>query len=341
MKNSKIIIRVIFIGSILIFIFSCSSQKKNLKENSFGNYIIVDSTKLESPGLWYGTGKKINNMLLAINRYTYRLELYSTSGQLLSYCGKYGKGPGEFTNPEFFDCNNNIIYLIDSGNNKIVIIELDEQKEELIYRDEFHLNSRPRDICAIGKDKILVSVFNDVNNIKLYNINGELLQEYSIPKKERFKNDKDIITSDCSVENCGDEHLLVGSIVNMRLYFCCFNNNDNSIQIIDEKSVRFHRRSKGIVDAGRRGIDIFGLNHILSSAENYYISFRSDMPEMKRIGETFFEVYDKDGDYLGNVFLQNKLANYIAFSSNADTLWFQELNNDSLLYMAKYVAERK
>lgn len=301
----------------------------------------MDSIKLESPGLWYGAGRKINNMLLAVNRYEYRLELYSTSGQLLSYCGRYGKGPSEFTNPEFFDCSNNIIYLIDSGNNKIVIIELDEQKQELTYRGEFHLNSRPRDICAIGKDKLLVSVGGDVNNIKLYNIDGELLQEYSIPPKERFKNDKDILTSSCFVENCREEHFLVGNILNMRLYFCKFNHANNSVQVIAEKNVKFRRRSKGIVDAGRRGIDIYGISPIHCSNNQYYISFRSDMPDMKRIKETFFEVYDKNGNYLGNVFLKNKLANYIAFSSNADTLWFQESNNDSLLYMAEYVAEKE
>ncbi len=340
MKNNRMI-RVIIVWSILTFMITCSSQKKKLEENSLGNYIIVDSIKLESPVVWYGTGRKIKDMLLAVNLYEYRLELYSTSGKLLSTCGKHGQGPCEFTNPEIFDCSKNIIYLIDSGNNKIVIIELDTQKQELIYRDEFHLNFRPRDICAIGKDKILVSVAGDVNNIKLYNIDGKLLQEYPIPNTRQFKSDKDLLFANCFVENCGEKHLLVGSIVNMRLYFCYFDHADNSIQEIEEKKVTFRRRSKGVVDAGRKGINVFGISSIISADGNYYIRFRSEMPDMKKIGETFFEVYNEAGTYLGNVFLQNKLANYIVLSDNADTLWFQESNNDSLLYMAKYVSKKE
>jgi len=340
MKNIRIIILTIMCA-FLALMLSCSSQKKKLEENIIGNYVIVDSFKLESPVLWYGTGREINNQLLAVNLQEYRLELISKSGKLLSHCGRHGSGPGEFTNPELFDCSNNMIYLIDSGNNKIVIIELDAQKEKLIYRDEFHLNFRPRDICAIGNDKMIISAGGQVNNMKLYDIHGVLLKEFSIPYSRHTQTDEDILFSDCLVENCGEKHVLIGSIIDMKLYFCDFDHNTISLQQVGEENVKFRRRSKGIVDAGKNGINIFGISKIICAHGNYYISFRSDMPDMKKIGETFFEVYNKTGIYVGNVFVQNKIANYTVLSDNADTLWFQESDNDFLLYKAQYLAKEQ
>lgn len=335
-KNFKIF----YITFIIVFILlNCSSKKGYPLKDLLGYYTIVDSLNIETPGFWYGSGRKIDNMIIVLNLYEHRLELYTTSGKLLSHCGKYGKGPCEFTNPELFDYFNNNIYLIDSGNNKIVIIKLDKKNQELIYKDEFHLKDRPRDICVIGKDKILVSV-GDVKNIKLYNYHGELLQEYIVPEIRKLKNYKDLLFSGCSLENIDNEYFLVGSVLDMELFFCYFNHNNN-IKIIKDKNVRLQRKSKGMVDRGEYGIDIFGIRSIICSNDNYYISFRSDMPEMKKMKDTIFEIYDKHGTYLGYILLYNKHASYIALSSDADTLWFKEVNNDSLLYRAQYVAKKE
>lgn len=311
----------LFIFITILFFLSCG---KNLKKiNDY--YTVTDSIKLELPSSWISP-RKLGNLFVTINLYEHRLELYSPSGKLLSYCGNYGKGPGEFTKPKFLDTYDNIIYLVDRSNNKIVIIELDKKNKQLKYISEFRVNVNPADVCVISKNKILVSVVGDVKNVKLYNNKGELLQEYSIPKKGNFKNNSDILNSLCFIENCNNEYILIGGIYSMRLYFCKFNYHNNSLIIIKEKYV------KSSVEGKRDEKNIYGLGLIYSVNNNYYISFNPDIGIFKG---NYLEIYDKNGNFLGNTYLKDYITGIFTYSIFGDTLWFMKPENDTTIYIAE------
>lgn len=328
MKYIFIIILVI----VAILNLSCDENTKEINDH----YTVIDSIKLRIPATWFFS-KKINDNFIAMNKKEYRLELYSKSGDLLSYCGCYGKGPGELLKPRFFDYSDNTIFLVDRGNDKILIIKLDAKNQKLNYISEFHTDVNPADICAISRDKVLVSVIGDVNNIKLYNKYGHLLKEYSIPKKESFKNDKDIIGSICFLENLEDDYILIGSIYSLRLYFCYFNHTSNSLTIMKEKDVRLAKSLDMFEIEGKR-IKLHGLSPIYCANNKFYVGFH---PQNKKIKESFFEVYDKNGNYLRNAYLQNKLVYSITFSNAADTLWFMLPGNDTTVFIAKKIEVKK
>lgn len=316
----KLINVSLFIFITISLILSCGKNSKKINDY----YTVTDSIKLESPSSWFSP-RKLNNFILTINSYEHRLELYSESGKLLSYCGNYGKGPGEFTKPKFLDIYDNIIYLVDRSTNKIVIIELDKENSKLKYISEFHVNVNPADVCVINKNKILVSVAGDLKNIKLYNNKGELLQEYSIPKKENFKNNDDVLNSLCFIENCDKEYILIGGIYSMKLYFCKFDNNNNSLIKIEEKYV------KSSVEGKRDEKSIYGLGLIYSVNDNYYVSFN---PDIRIFKGNYLEIYDKNGCFLGNSYLKDNIT-YFIFSSLGDTLWFMKPENDTTIYIAE------
>jgi hypothetical protein len=273
----------------------------------------------------------VGDLFLLINWYEKRLELYSSDGELLSYVGRQGKGPEEFLSPNCFDRYENIIYVMDNGNDKIVIIELDEKNSELKYIDEFRVDRNPADICAISRDKCLVSVYGDVNNIRLYDNKGNLLNEYSIPEKERFKDMMDMLHSPGFMVNCGDEDVLLGSALGMKLYFCKFRHEDNSLIPIKERDTMFQLKYSDRIER-KNGINVYGLGELYCANNNYYVSFD---PDCRKFSESFFEIYSKSGDFLGNAYVKDNIAYNFAFSSDADTLWFMHPENDTTIYVAE------
>jgi len=201
-----------------------------------------------------------------------------------------------------------------------------------VYIDEFKLLKQPTQICAITRDILLITFACDINNLKLYTIHGELVKEYSIPHKEKFKNNKDLITSGYWIDNINDSHFVLGNIANMDLYFCFLDSINYEVTLVKEHKFKVNSHNNIIKFRNSNTIDIVGLSPIVH-CENYYIvSPRSDM---KGLTETFWEMYDIQGEYIGKSNLKDYKAVYKVFSTDGDTLWFKTLDNYEYLYVVK------
>ncbi len=312
---------------LLMVTFGCSKNHKNANENFLGKYQTKNEIRLTEATKFYGTGRLIDSLIVSLNLYEHSLNLISISGELLDSIGNYGKGPGELLNPQFFDNYKSNIYLVDSGNNKILHYKIDVSKKEFEYIGEFRIKFSPTDLCVMNKDKLLITSHSP-KKFYLFNTEGIELKEYNLPESD--------VLEDYFIENCSSNRFVLGNISKMRLSFFKFNSNKNEIEKIKSTDVHFQRKSNSYKNKGDKGIDIFGISPIICSANKYYISFRADMPEIQKSGNSFFEVYDIDGNYLGNKSV-DKIVNFFTLcEDNSNFLYFQNLKNDNKIFIAQY-----
>jgi hypothetical protein len=315
----------VFVIILIPLIISCGKDSEKIEDY----YTVVDSIRLERPVYFYDF-KRIKDYFVGIDVDDQQLVMLSSSGELLDTCGRRGRGPNEFRMLQFFDYYDNIIYLLDRGNNKVAIVEIDDKNQRLLYKDEFLLEREPFYICALDRDKVLITLWGNMPNVRLYDSEGKVLGEYYIPEKKMLRTQEDIYNSvyfaTKSLDTSGT-YILFAGLYNMNLYFCKFNNNDNSIQILKEVKTRFRRKSKAskiIRGDGYVNINIYGLERPFSIDDKFYTSFHPTMLERQRVKSSFFEIYDIEGNYLGDAHLKDHTTSseYICFSSQADTLWF-------------------
>jgi len=319
----------LFITLILfLLVTSCQSEDKN--ENSY--YTIKDSIKITEPALLFPM-KLHKNLLFTINIQEVRLEVFSLQGELLSNFGTKGKGPQELLRIESFDVYQNNVYIADRGNRKIMQIQYNPEKNKLQYVKEFRCKFDISDICIIDQNNIFITCWGEKNNIKLYNAYGELTNEYSSLAGFDISKSMDLLETASLIDNIG-YNILVSNILNMELQFFEFNPREKKLLLSDQRKVNYPRKSQSANISESRS-DIYGLGHVSTTNNNFYISFN---PQIEDIKETFFEIYNVNGCYLGNLYLQDydKVFGPTFFSNNAEILYFMDLlENDTTIYIAE------
>jgi len=321
------IISLIILGQIILSCAKIDNTSAGAHVNDIFNYTLHDSIKLEESGFWYD-GQRVNSNFLVVNKDDQRLEMFSDNGKLLSFVGKKGYGPGEFQNLTRFDVYEDDIYLIDKQ--KFTVSHIKLTQNNLAYVDEFKLLKQPTQICAINKNHLLITFMCDTKNLKLYTKDGELVKEYSIPNMENFQNDKELLSSGYWIDNISNTAFVLGNIAEMHLYFCTFDSLSNNVSIIKDQKMQFKPKKNRIILRNSNTFDVIGLSPITHSDNYYYVSPRSDMAGLS---ESFFEMYDNKGNYIGKSNLKEIKAVYKAISGAGDSLWFKTIDNYDYLYL--------
>lgn len=267
----------------------------------------------------------ISDNIFIPNKYNHRLELYSKEGKFLSYLGNRGKGPIEFEKPKFFDIYKDNIFLLDRALFKIVITKIDSSR--IHFKNEFIPDYNIMDICALSNDLMLVTCIGIRKNIKLYNREGKLLKEYDILGINELNNKKDYYRTLCFVQNLNKNNVLFGSITTGELYFCKIDKEELTVvrKIKSETVEKIQTKTDRI---NNKEVNIYGLGPIYSSNNQYYVSFNPEFFE-----NPIFEKYDKNGNFLGKLYLKTKKAYYFTFRKNK--IFFTKLGFDQKIYIAK------
>jgi hypothetical protein len=330
----------VFVIILIPLIISCGKDSEKIEDY----YTVVDSIRLERPVYFYTHFEyiRVNDYFIVDDQYDQQLLMFSSSGALLDTCGRLGKGPNEFLEIVDIDSYDNTIYLIDRGNGKVAIFEIDDKNQKLLYKDEFLLDRSPVEICALDRDKILITSQGRFPNVQLYDSEGKVLAEYSIPQKASIKTQEDALSMvylATKSSNASDTYILFSGTYDMELYFCKFDNNDNSIQILKEVKTRFRRKSKAskrVEIGGRKSTNIYGICASHAIGNKFYVVFHPYILNAQGIKSSLFEIYDIEGNYLGNAYLKDHYLFSACFSSQADTLWFfREAGKEDLIYVCE------
>ncbi len=320
-----------------MILLSCNSKKNEGVINNFDkakfiySYAVSDTLKIDNFGFWYVGGQLYSGNLFVANKDNQRIEMYSKQGELISYFGQKGQGPKEFLNITMFDIYGNDIFIMDKQ--KLTITHLKINKTKLEYVDEFKLTKQPVQLCVLKKNLLLITFPGDVKNLKLFSESGKLLKEYSIPQKTKFKNKKDYLASSFWIDNYDEKYFVLGNIADLKLYFCKFDDKNYNITLLKKRPILYYRKKeKKFILKNSNTIETMGLSPISHSDNCYFVSLRSDI---KEIPQTFFEMYDKNGNYLGNSEIIGYKSIYRAFSNDGNKIWFKILDDDELLFIAR------
>lgn len=316
---------LILIMTITILLLLACDKKKEIHTDYFS---IVDSIKFENPHSFCQL-KRIKDVFIGINRYKQRIELFNKAGKLLSRLGKYGNGPGEFINPKFLDIYNNYICIVDRGNNKITIVRINEIKDELNLISEFKINSPIVNAIILNNKNIIYSSYGDTANIKLCKFNGKIIKEYSTLDRKIINTRKDLLKSICYVNNIGNNFLFAYPVT-MELKFYYLKNNMIFNKI---STTKINSDLSSSIFKNNNIINITGIRGIYKT-ENEFFIFVS--PKLTK--KFLIEKYSTNGEFKGNYIVNNFdsiTAATLDFSSNGDTLWFMDFENDTTIYTAK------
>ena len=322
---------------LILFLSSCSlktneeSMGNSDKVKNIYNYIVSDTLEINEFGFWYAGGQMHSGNLFVTNKDKQRIEMYSQKGKLISYFGQKGQGPREFLNITMFDIYDNDLFIIDKQ--KFTITHLKIDKTKLEYISEFKLTKQPLQLCVIKENLLLTTFPGDLKNLKLFSETGKLLREYSIPQKIKFKNSKDYMASSFWIDNYNEKYFILGNTAKLKLYFCEFDAKNYDVTLLKKRRMLYQRKNKKkFIFKNSNTLEIMGLSQISHSSECYFVSLRSDI---KELSQTFFEMYDKYGNYIGNSEIIGYKAVYKTFSDNGEKIWFKTLDDNELLYVAR------
>jgi DNA-binding beta-propeller fold protein YncE len=74
-------------------------------------------------------GQKTDGLLLAADRGNHRIVCFGNDGEKILDFGKRGRAPGEFSFPADVAVHGNRIFVLDTGNNRVQVFELQSKKE--------------------------------------------------------------------------------------------------------------------------------------------------------------------------------------------------------------------
>ena len=160
----------------IITVISCSKQNDQLNSNC-ASYSVVDSIKVKFKDITkIHSLQRVENNFICIN-FLDRINiiLFDENGNILSSYNKKGKGPKELLQTQNLTVYENKVYVLDSGNNKLLILDL--VNNQLKYNCEFKIDSQPMDIMVINEDKILIAHLGE-KNILLYYGKGKILKSF-------------------------------------------------------------------------------------------------------------------------------------------------------------------
>ena len=163
-KGSFVMIMII----LLLAVAGCSSQKHASVDNAeprslewiiSNNYMLSGKSNGISP---HGIAV-LSDSVFICDRDDHCLREFDFNGKELRTVGQFGNGKGEFIRPTGLSYSNESFYVVDSGNNRIQILDKD-----LEYQQEYILDQLSRDIgtfytdIAVGKDGTGIVLTNSV-----------------------------------------------------------------------------------------------------------------------------------------------------------------------------------
>lgn len=103
------------------------------------NRMVLLSPDLKIKRIWQGAPYNFNGVryqdvlsdgtVIAADKYSHQVKVISAEGKLLAVVGtgSAGKGPGKFTTPEGVEVRENIVWISDSGNNRVVKYQIERK----------------------------------------------------------------------------------------------------------------------------------------------------------------------------------------------------------------------
>ncbi|MCI0699155.1 NHL repeat-containing protein [candidate division KSB1 bacterium] len=76
-----------------------------------------------------GGGQRAGDLLIVADRGNHRIVCFSNEGEKVFDFGKRGRGPEEFSSPADVATHGNRIFVLDTGNNRVQVFELQSKKE--------------------------------------------------------------------------------------------------------------------------------------------------------------------------------------------------------------------
>jgi hypothetical protein len=324
--------KLLLLVLLSVLVLSCTQSKKS--DGDLEIYAVTDSIKLNRPTRLLDF-IVTEEHFIGVDDYDTQLVLLSRDGKRLASFGNKGRGPKEFSDPKFISIYNNIIGINDHVLNKNVLVRYDINNEKIVYNNEFRLPYALIDISILKEDKILISLFGDENNIKLFDFSGNIIEEFSFMENDLSEDLESFFDSSFFIGKINSEYFLLAGVVTGKLYFCQFNHKKNSIAVISEQIVEdFDKLGDTYHQIGDDAIQTYGLGLIYTFNNHYYISFD---PTSEAIEESFFQRYDKYGNYLGKTVIKDELEYFFAFYE--DEIYFMRLleGNDEMIYVAKEI----
>jgi hypothetical protein len=315
-----------FIATITLLMLSCS-----VKEEDVTYYNVIDSIEIEEPAMLFPMGLFQENRILAVDIYSKDVIMLSLEdGKIISRYDQTGRGPGELIDPCSLDFIENSIWVGDRKNNKIIKIQYDEVENLFTFIKEFRIDGNLFSKTIVNNEYILASVWGDVNNIYLYDFDGNLLSKDNLAER----NEDDITTITDMMENAillasYNDFIISTNIISKEIFIYKIE-EDYDFKLLNR--IQIDSFSKGyVIDETNEYV---GLLPKFVFDDMFYVSINPKIAD----NLYYFYSYDYEGNMLGKYRIGHSPFDEvcgIAFSEDGNKLWFMDfITDDKMIYLA-------
>ncbi|HDS02332.1 MAG TPA: hypothetical protein ENN72_01320 [Firmicutes bacterium] len=258
--------------------------------------------------------------IIAQNRTSRSIVSYSMEGDVVSEYHKPGTGPGEMSEySNLWVVKQGKAYITDSRSNKVILLTIDPQKGELVFEDEFYIDSGQivsLDVCA--PDRLFVTSAMSDYKISEYDQKGKFVIGYEKVKKTKMTPAK-VMESAYRV-TISPKGALNSGIFNGELEFYTFENNIP--ELISTKRAAYYVKKGGMPPRP-------SVLMTTSYNEGYLIS--NSLPDEENA--SLLEAYTQHGEFEGFVVVEDQ--------KDVDVVLVYPFGNDGLIAYQQYIWDEK
>ncbi len=280
----------------------------------------------------------VNKQILTLDRKAHEIVLIDMTGKIVWKYNKKGKGPGEMSDTVSINYKNNILYVVDHLQGKVMLFDYDNRDKCFTYNDEFQFNEgRISEVMVSESGKLFFPVlFGDHRIIETDSAGAVLGRYVPVTKTNLREMSRDdaikAIREEVSVLLGDDSHILRAGVMSMRLQFLHKIGSTftevKQTKCMMTKTQETYDAEHSKISEGRQQLKVTtrGITSSYFDGINYYIMV---MPDTDAI-ESLIEVYSLRGEFLGFYRIENEKdiqVGGVRFSDNKTILYQQWVRN--------------